>query len=58
MLQMSRGGVPMSSTPQGYKTELTIRFLDRVDGSPRALDAVALIDALGPLYYEATPTKS
>jgi hypothetical protein len=48
----------MSSTPQGYKTELTIRFLDRVDGSPRALDAVALIDALGPLYYEATPTKS
>ena len=52
MLQMSRGGVPISSTPQGFKSELTIRFLDKAEGEPRALDAMAVIDALGPLYYE------
>jgi hypothetical protein len=52
---MSRGGIPISSTPQGYKTELTIRY---VDGPvpEQAFDALAVIDALGPLYYqEARP---
>jgi hypothetical protein len=55
-LQMSRGGVPISSTPQGYKTELTIRMLDAAT-SQRALNAVDVIDGLGPFYYEAKSPK-
>ena len=51
-MTMSRGGVPISSTPTGYKTEMTVRFLDSGDQSPRALNALSVIDALGPLYYE------
>ena len=49
---MSRGGIPISSTPTGFKTEMVVRFLDSADQSPRALNAVSVIDALGPLYYE------
>lgn len=45
-------GVEISSRPTGFKTEMTIRFLDRADQSPRAIDALAVIDSLGPLYYE------
>lgn len=54
-LTTSRGGVPISSVAQGYKTELTIRFLDAGAQPERAFDAVAIIDALGPLYYEDKP---
>lgn len=48
----SRGGVPISSVAQGFKTELTIRPVDAGVEPERALDAVTIIDALGPLYYE------
>lgn len=49
---LSRNGIPISSAPAGYKTELTIKVTDKADEA-RAFDAVAVIDALGPLYYEA-----
>jgi hypothetical protein len=48
----SRGGVPISSVAQGFKTELTIRPVDAGVEPERALDAVTIIDTLGPLYYE------
>lgn len=51
-------GRQVSSTPTGFKTELTIRPLDTADGHPRALNAEAVIDALGPLYYEEKKAKS
>ena len=51
-LRTTRGGIEISNVPTGFKTEMTIRFLDSADASPRALDALAVIDALGPLYYE------
>ncbi|NIJ20862.1 hypothetical protein FHS95_002554 [Sphingomonas naasensis] len=54
-LQTSRGGMPISSTAQGYKTELTIRPVDAGVEAGQALDAIAIIDALGPLYYEEKP---
>lgn len=49
-------GMEVSSIPTGFKTELTIRPVEA--GTPGALDAVAIIDALGPLYYEAAPAKN
>lgn len=51
-MRMMRGGAEISSTPTGFKTEMTIRYLDSAEASPRALNALAVIDALGPLYYE------
>lgn len=45
-------GVEISRVPSGYKTELTVRFLDG-DPAPAAFDAMAVIDDLGPLYYES-----
>ena len=45
-------GVEISRVPSGYKTELTVRFLDG-EPAPAAFDAVAVIDDLGPLYYES-----
>jgi hypothetical protein len=56
-LQMSRGGIPVSSTSQGFKTELTVRFVDPGAEPQRAFDAIAVIDALGPLYYEAAEPR-
>lgn len=50
-LTQSMNGVPMNRTLTGYKTELTIRLLG--EGEADALDAVAVIDALGPVYYES-----
>lgn len=58
MLVMSQNGVERSRTPQGFKTELSIRLLDRAEMTAHALDATAVIDALGPLYYEARATKA
>jgi hypothetical protein len=52
MLVSTQYGIEQSRTPQGYKTELTIRLLDSAAGHARALDATAVIDALGPFYYE------
>ena len=43
-------GIEIGNSPAGYKTALTIRFADA--GTPRALNATAIIDALGPYYYE------
>jgi hypothetical protein len=51
-MRMMRGGAEISSTPTGFKTEITIRYLDSAEASPPALNALAVIDALGPLYYE------
>ncbi|UIJ44672.1 hypothetical protein LZK98_16685 [Sphingomonas cannabina] len=51
-------GVEISSRPTGFKTELTIRYVDAGADPQRALDAVAIIDALGPLYYEEKQTTS
>lgn len=50
-LTQTMNGVPMNRTLTGYKTELTIRLLG--EGKADALDAVAVIDALGPVYYES-----
>lgn len=47
-------GAQISSTPNGFKTELTIRPVDAGAEPVRAFDATAIIDALGPLYYEET----
>lgn len=52
-LTQTMNGVPMSQTLTGYKTELTIRMLGDGEGEADALDAVAVIDALGPVYYES-----
>jgi len=51
-LTTSRGGIPISSVANGFKTEMTIRPVDAGVDADRALDAVTIIDALGPLYYE------
>lgn len=56
-LATTRNGMEISSVPTGFKTELTIRCIHNGAEPIRALDAVAIIDALGPLYYEAKPTK-
>lgn len=57
-LTTSRGGMPISSVAQGFKTELTIRPVDAGIEPERALDAIAIIDALGPLYYEEKQKKT
>jgi len=54
-LKTMQYGTEISSVPQGFKTELTIRCVDAGVEPDRALDAVAIIDALGPLYYEEKP---
>lgn len=46
-------GYETSNTGAGFKTELTIRPVDIGTASGRALDAIAVIDALGPYHYEA-----
>jgi hypothetical protein len=51
-LTTTRYGVEISSIPTGFKTELTIRFVDAGAEGDRAFDATAIIDALGPYYYE------
>lgn len=48
----TRGGIEISSIPSGFKSELTIRFVDAGAEKDQAFDALAVIDALGPLYYE------
>jgi hypothetical protein len=52
-LRTTRAGMEISNVPTGFKSEMSIRFLD----SPRALEALAVIDALGPLYYEEKSAK-
>lgn len=50
-LTMTQYGVERSRTLNGYKTELTITMLDSGEGQPQAIDAVSIIDNLGPIYY-------
>lgn len=52
-LNTTQRGVLISSVATGFKTELTIRYLNAGEQAARAFDAAAVIDALGPLYYEA-----
>lgn len=54
-LVTTRYGAQISSTPTGFKSELTIRPVAAGVEPARAFDAVAIIDALGPLYYEEKP---
>jgi len=51
-LQTTRNGIPISSVETGFKTELVVRFLADGNNAERSLDALNIIDALGPLYYE------
>ena len=47
-----QNGIERSRTLTGYKTAITIALLDGGDDAPQAIDAVAIIDALGPIYYD------
>ena len=51
-LQSSQYGVMTSRIETGFKTELIVRFVDEGSDAGRALNALTIIDALGPLYYE------
>lgn len=51
----SQYGSEISRTPAGFKSELTIRPVDAGADPQRGLDAVGIIDALGPLYYQEKP---
>lgn len=44
-------GRTISSVPNGYKSDIKVRLLDTVESDPRAFDARALADALGPFFY-------
>lgn len=55
-MRTTRGGMEISNVATGFKTELTIRCVDAGAEPDRALDAVAIIDSLGPLYYEEKKT--
>lgn len=55
-LTQTQYGREISSTPTGFKTILTIRYVDPAADPARALDPVRVIDALGPLYYEEKKT--
>lgn len=44
-------GVEQERRLSGYKTELDIRLIESGEETREALDAVAVIDALGPVYY-------
>lgn len=44
-------GTSWERTLTGYKTVFEIELLDEANASDEALDAVAVIDTLGPIYY-------
>ncbi|WP_404482523.1 hypothetical protein [Novosphingobium sp. BL-52-GroH] len=48
----SQYGATISSVPTGYKTDMVVRFLAPGEQDGRALDARAVVDALGPYYYK------
>jgi hypothetical protein len=50
-LTSTQYGVELSRTLTGYKTELVVQYLDDGDSEVSALNAVAVIDELGPVYY-------
>lgn len=55
-LTTTQYGAPISRTPTGHKTVITIRLLDTPEtAQAQGFEAVAVIDRLGPLYYEDKP---
>ena len=50
-LTMTQYGIERSRTLTGYKTELVVKLLDEGAKTPQSIDAVSIIDALGPIYY-------
>lgn len=52
-LTQMMSGVETERTLTGYKTELDIRLLDEEDKDSSAFEAGQIIDALGPIYYDA-----
>ncbi|WP_375392143.1 hypothetical protein [uncultured Sphingomonas sp.] len=64
-LTMTRMGIPLSSTPADYKTELDVRFVDPAalpaDLAPeraRVLDADQVYAALAPIYIARAGAKA
>ncbi|MFB0612955.1 hypothetical protein [Aurantiacibacter poecillastricola] len=45
-------GVEINRVPTGFKTVLVVRFHEDAEASDFLLNAVGVIDSLGPLYYE------
>lgn len=56
-LTQTQYGREISSTPAGYKTILTVRYQNAAAEPERSFDAVRVIDALGPLYYQENKTS-
>lgn len=56
-MQTTQYGSVVSSVPTGFKTELTVRFVDEGVDAARALGTVQILDSLGPLYYEEKKKK-
>ncbi|MBA3897097.1 MAG: hypothetical protein H0X36_08185 [Sphingomonadaceae bacterium] len=54
----TRSGMEISSVPTGFNTELTIRFAEAGAETGRAINAVAIIDALGPLSYQEKTVRN
>lgn len=55
-LTQTQYGATLSRTPTGHKTVMTIRLLDTPDAAQaQGFEATAVIDRLGPLYYEEKP---
>lgn len=52
MWTTTRYGATISSIPSGYKTDIVIRFVSPDQPEPRAFDAKAVVEALGPYYYK------
>ena len=50
-MTMTQYGIEQSRTLTGYQTDMTIRLLDSAEGEVHAIEAVGIIDALGPIYY-------
>jgi hypothetical protein len=57
-LTMTQYGVEMERTLVGYMTELNVRFLGAEEQDANALDAAAVIEALGPIYYGSSEAKN
>lgn len=57
-MQSTRNGMVISSVNNGFKTELTVRFIENTGDMPYAFGTDEVLDSLGPLYYEeARPAK-
>ena len=57
-MQSTRNGMVISSVNNGFKTELTVRYIENTGDMPYAFGTDEVLDSLGPLYYEeARPAK-